>query len=64
MEGRIRRAWDEIEVDGVPVKAARGVDEAGRPISWVTVELVPAGRPSPGRSGPRDGVKPTFFRKK
>jgi hypothetical protein len=34
-------AWDEIEIDGASVKAARGVDEAGRPISWVTVELVP-----------------------
>jgi len=34
-------AWDEIEVDGASLKAARGLDEAGRPVSWVTVELVP-----------------------
>jgi hypothetical protein len=46
-------ARDELEVDGQAVKAGRGVDEAGRPVSWVTVDLasgrtvtvtVPAGR--------------------
>jgi hypothetical protein len=28
-----------LEVDGVPRTASTGADEAGRPISWVTVEI-------------------------
>ena len=32
-------AADEIDVDGSAVKAAHGVDEAGRPVSWITVPL-------------------------
>jgi hypothetical protein len=31
--------WDEICVDGVSRKALQGRDEAGRPVSWVTVTL-------------------------
>jgi hypothetical protein len=31
--------WDDLTVDGVARKAERGVDEAGRPISWVSVEM-------------------------
>jgi hypothetical protein len=37
--------WDELEVDGAAQKASRGADEAGRPISWVTVKMS-AGRTS------------------
>jgi hypothetical protein len=36
-------AYDEIEVDGAAQRASQGEDEAGRPISWITVRL-PAGR--------------------
>jgi hypothetical protein len=35
--------WDEIEVDGAKRKATHGADEAGRPISWTTIEIA-AGR--------------------
>lgn len=35
VEGR----WDELSVDGVSRKALQGLDEAGRPVSWVTVRL-------------------------
>jgi hypothetical protein len=31
--------WDELCVDGVSRKALQGRDEAGRPVSWVTVTL-------------------------
>ncbi|MCX6573424.1 MAG: hypothetical protein NTX99_05475, partial [Candidatus Aminicenantes bacterium] len=34
-EGR----WDELEVDGVARNATPGLDEAGRPISWVEVTM-------------------------
>ncbi len=36
-EGR----WRELLVDGRRREAARGIDEAGRDISWVTVEIPP-----------------------
>ncbi len=32
-------ARDELEVDGAAQRASRGADEAGRPISWITVKL-------------------------
>ncbi len=32
-------AWDDLTVDGIARKAERGVDEAGRPVSWVSVEM-------------------------
>jgi hypothetical protein len=35
--------WDEIEVDDLRRKATHGADEAGRPISWTTIEIA-AGR--------------------
>jgi hypothetical protein len=31
--------WNDLTVDGIARKAERGVDEAGRPISWVSVEM-------------------------
>ena len=31
--------WDELTVDGVARKAERGVDEAGRAVSWVDVPM-------------------------
>ncbi len=34
-------AWDALTVDGIARKAERGVDEAGRPISWVDVPMSP-----------------------
>jgi len=37
--------WDELDVDGAARRASRGVDEAGRPVSWITVNLT-AGRAS------------------
>jgi hypothetical protein len=43
-EAVIEGAWDELEVDGRARKAERGADEAGRPISWVTVDLTPGGQ--------------------
>jgi hypothetical protein len=42
-------AWDEIEVDGAGVKATRGVDEAGHPVSWITVALA-AGKTAVARA--------------
>ena len=39
----IEGVWDELEVDGVAQRASHGADEAGRPISWITVKLT-AGR--------------------
>jgi len=36
--------WDALEVDGVPRIAWLGADSAGRPVSWVTVELTPGAR--------------------
>jgi hypothetical protein len=35
--------WDELGVDGENLKAVQGEDEAGRPVSWITVRLA-AGR--------------------
>ena len=46
-------AWDTLEVDGTARSASRGADGAGRPVSWVevnvsagkkTVVIVPAAR--------------------
>jgi hypothetical protein len=36
-------AWPALEVDGAPRAASTGTDEAGRPISWVTVEISAGG---------------------
>jgi len=36
---------EELEIDGAAHRASRGADEAGRPISWVTVKMT-AGRTS------------------
>jgi hypothetical protein len=36
--------WDSLEVDGVPRIAWLGTDEAGRPVSWVTVEAAAGSR--------------------
>jgi len=35
----IEGVWDELLVDGVRRKALQGLDETGRPVSWVTVRL-------------------------
>jgi hypothetical protein len=35
----IEGAWDELMVDGVAQEAHHGEDEAGRPVTWVTVEM-------------------------
>jgi hypothetical protein len=57
----IEGAWDELEVDGRARSARRGTDEAGRPVSWVTVDLAPGARATVSTP---EGVKPTFFEKK
>jgi hypothetical protein len=44
---------DELNVDGVSRKAVQGLDEAGRPVSWVTVKLA-AGEKAVVKAGQDD----------
>ncbi|HSA95654.1 MAG TPA: hypothetical protein VLJ16_06375, partial [Acidobacteriota bacterium] len=47
---------DELEVDGVAREAVHGTDAAGRPVSWVTVEIA-AGQRATVAAPPRPNKK-------